>query len=643
MKNLWTRSRITQRLRIASPWRARNDRYLRTVHFKQESSLSHAQCFLISAVIFLITFSSVYADLVVQYDIQPRAIRVGEVANCSITIRGVDNPPTPTPPQIQGFQITSAGTERNMSFGSGGRDSFTTFHYRLLPLQTGTFTVPSFTYAAAGQAVTLPAIKLQVVAPDATPDHADGSQKWSEVLLARLSTTTTNIYNQQVFDLELSIYSKGLNFGPQISLMNMPASGLGGLDFQEVRAGREVINNQAYDVRRFHARATALTAGTFTLEPTLRLALRIPRKRQQQRDPFFGDAFDNFFGRYETQPVDVKAKPLKIVVHPLPERGKPKHFNGAVGRFQFTAKIKPAEIAEGDPVTLTMQIAGEGNIENISPPKLNVGDKFKVYDAKMISKDIDSARAIGRKLYEQVIIPRSSDIHMIPELKFSYFDPASANYYTIKQGPFPLKITPASNHVAKVVGGSRDQSVSRTQLLGTDIIYLKPAPPHWKHITTRAWYRTPVFMSIQIIPPIALAILFMAVRRKNVLSEDIARARRYKAPRAARGAIQNAENAITKNDRAAFFEALFDAISSYFGHRLNLAPGEVTSDIVHRAMQKAGLENTVLSQIDALFERCEVERFGATNTESESSDKNEMRDLLTTLHNVLKACEKAKG
>ena len=43
-----------------------------------------------------------FAQPSVSFDIQPRALRVGEAAQCVITVRGADNPSAPALPPMDG-------------------------------------------------------------------------------------------------------------------------------------------------------------------------------------------------------------------------------------------------------------------------------------------------------------------------------------------------------------------------------------------------------------------------------------------------------------------------------------------------------------------------------------------------------------
>jgi hypothetical protein len=564
---------------------------------------------------------------------------VGEAASCTFTVRGIANPPTPGLPPIQGFQSGFAGTQQSYTIVNGQQDNSVTFTYQLVPLQVGKFSIGPFTYATPDQSFNLPAVVIEVVPPEGSPTQGASQQDPSELLYAVLSTDQTNIYNQQTFNIVLSIYSQGLNIGNNISYGNMPATGLSLQPFQELQGSREIVNNKPYDVRRFRAKAQALTAGTFKLEPTLQIPLIV--QRQRRGPPGFDSSFfDDFFATVRTQPVNITPKPLEISVKPLPSEGQPVGFAGAVGKFGFDAQVKPTDLNAGDPVTLTVQIVGEGNLENISAPQLIAGDDFKVYEPRLVSKDVDSNRGLGRKTFEQVLIPRSEKVKMLPALMFSYFDPDKEAYDTITRGPYPLVIHPSSNAIARMLQAVPTQPEANTVILGTDIVYLKPAPTRWMQAGERPWYLHRVFLASQLIPLLAVGLIFFSVMRREQLAGDVALARRHQAPRSARVGLRKAENALSSRDRKVFYEAVWETLASYFGNRLNLSPGELAMETVLHALNRAKAGATDIDRVRALFERCERERFGVItpDTAHETHDYG----ILKELNQVLRKCERIR-
>lgn len=598
------------------------------------------------AVLLLLAALPARAAMTVEFDIQPRALAVGESVNCTFTIRGLDNPPVPQLPPIDGFQVAgpnrSFSSQMSMVNGKTVSDSSVTFSYQLIPMKAGRFTIGPFRYAAQGQSVQLPAVEVQVAGPAAAPGAAAGGQQ-GPALLARLSAPRTTVYNQEVFDLEVSILSSGLNLGRDIQLLNLPSAGLSLDQFEELQPTRQVINNMVYDVRRFRTRVNALTAGKFRLEPTLRVNILTRTKGRSPFDNWLQGFGDPFFTGVQAQPVNVAAEPLDIEVKPLPAEGRPASFSGAVGRFNFEVEVKPTELAVGEPVTITTTITGEGNIENVTAPQIVAGDNFKIYESRLLSKDIAPARAAGRKVFEQVVLPRSTEAKEIPAASFSFFDPVAATYRTVTRGPFALALRPSSNVTARLVQSLPAALQPQAQILGTDIVYLKPMPYRWIATTTAPWYTRPFFLGLQAVPFAAVAAVFVAVRRRQDLARDVAKARRQKAPKSARAGLRRAEQALARNDRIAFFESVWEALSSYFGNRLNLSPGEITAEVVLPAMKAGGLTPPACQELEALFRTCERERFGRQAAEpGADTQPGDFSGMLDTLNRLLRQCEKVR-
>ncbi|OGV45145.1 MAG: hypothetical protein A2X46_11055 [Lentisphaerae bacterium GWF2_57_35] len=580
------------------------------------------------------------------FDVQPRVLRLGEAAICTFTVMGINDPPPLQFPPIDGVQIAQAGTQRSLSFGSGGGSSSVAYRYQLLPTKTGKIAIGPFTYSAEGQTLAIPAVEIEVVAPDGDTSPDKQAQQVSEFLFARIDLAQTNVYNQQLFDVTFSIYSRGLNMARDIGLQNMPPSGLGIGSFHEVQAGREVVDNQVYDVRRFRTKAQALGSGIFKLEPVLQVHLVVPRERRKSRDPFgmFDESiFDNpFFGNVQTQPVNVKPDPVDIHARPLPTQGQPPGFAGAVGQFTFDVQAKPLDLNVGDPITLTMQIAGNGNIDAIGAPVFAGGESFKVYESKLLGKEGDESS--GRKVFEQVVIPKADTIKEFPPLTFSYFDPAREQYQTITRGPFPLNVHPSANGNAQMMQASADILQPQTQVLGADIVYLKPTPARWTKTNSLSWFLQPGFLAVQALPALLATALFFIVRRRDELTVNVAKARRQKAPRSAQAAVKKAELALAQGQRKAFFEALWEAMASYFGHRLNLLPGAVSIESIGAAMTRGRLDPAKIAILRELFMRCEQERFGAgaANMSISEEEKSELSRQLDLLNETLKSCERVR-
>jgi len=575
------------------------------------------------------------AEPSVTFDVQPRVIRMGESATATLTFQGMENPANPGFPNIAGFRVQGAGTETSLRIEDGKQTSAVTSKYRLIPERAGKTTIGPFTYDdGKGHKFELAGVTIEVL--DATATETGAQQP----LFAKLEPSTTNLYVQQVFDLVLKVYvSSRLNLHQLGPLQNLPAQGLVIHQPQQIDTQREAIEGEIYNVYRFRLKAQSITAGRYDLAPVQRAELATQRKTR--RGPFGDDFFDSFFGGVQTEGRDIAVQPFTLVIKDLPAKGRPPTFAGAVGRYAFDMTAKPLELSAGDPITLNFRISGRGNVDSVQMPSLALGDAFKTYDPKLTAQNVDPQAAAGEKTFEQVIIPKSENARLIPEVTFAYFDPEKEAYQTIRRGPFELTVHPPSRDLTSLIVEQHSAATDGSQkaeMLGADIIYLKPAPASWRSTGGRPWYAHPVAKASQAVPALAVAAAFLLIRRREKLAGDIAKSRRQLAPRAARAGIARAQEAIRANDAAQFYDALWEAMASYFGNRLNLAPGDVTADRIDAAFASASFDEKQRNLVMHLFASCEQARFGGMP----AFDPDASNRLIAGLEDALRACEKVR-
>ena len=579
---------------------------------------------LVSSFIFFCSAAAFAAEPSVTFDVQPRVIHLGESATASVRFHNMQNPAQPGTPQIDGFDVQSVSQNINSTADGNGRQELTvSFDYTIVSRRAGKFVIRPYNE--------LPGVTVEVVGTDGAP------QSGQEQLFAKLEPSSTNLYVQQIFDLTLKIYvSTKLNLHGIGPLQNLPAQGLVVHQPQQLDTQREVINGEVYNVYRFSLKAQSVTAGRYDLAPVQRAELVGQRRR---RDPF--EDFGIIFGGVPTEPRDITLQPLTLIIKDLPAEGRPASFAGAVGQFTFDMTAKPADLTAGDPITLNFRITGHGNLDGVQMPVLALGDQFKTYDPKLTSQNFNEQTASGDKTFEQVIIPKSDAAKMISEVVFSYFDPDKSAYQTIQRGPVQLAVHAASKDKASLLvenSGTPVAASQKAELLGSDIVYLKPAPREWMSVDDRAWYAHPATMAAQAVPALAVAATFLLVRRREKLLGDVAASRRQLAPKAARTGIARARSAIAANDAKQFYESLWSAMSSYFGNRLNLAPGDVSSARVDAAFASAKFDGPQRQLVKNLFSTCEQARFGGAAAINATGAEKQIAEL----EDALRACEKIK-
>ncbi|MBI4682948.1 MAG: protein BatD [Nitrospirae bacterium] len=595
-------------------------------------------CYLIFT--FVLISSAAYAkEIGFQASMDRDVIYLGQSAQLQLQFQGSTDIPAPDIPAIDGFQTRYAGPSTMMSIVNGRMSSSVTHIYRLVPLKSGKFQIGPFSIQHEGDTYKSNALNVEVLdsaanASGRTEQQQKPAANLGDRVFVKMHAGKKSAYINEIIPLTIKLYVNSIGVR-DIQYPEYNREGFSGGQFDKPNQHRETVSGLVYDVVEFKTSIFATMDGTYKLGPARIKANLVTQKRRSRHsrlDDFFGrDPFDDFFGGYETYPVELKSEALSLKVLPLPETGRPGDFKGALGNFSFNLEVSPAEVKAGDPVTLKMIISGSGNFDSVTSPSLKQHDGFKTYDPQAKQEG-------NRKIFEQVLIPMTDNIKVVPAISFSFFNTDRGEYQTIVRGGGPLRVL-KSDRKEEVTILDAPENAARSvvrEKFGRDIIYIKesPGPLTGKG---RYIYKNPLVIFLQIVPVLTLIGAWIAYKRKERLSTDIGYARRLTAPRKARKGIYEAEDFLAKNRADEFYDAVFKTIRDYVGNRFHVPSGGMTADSAGEVLKDKGLAQDMLSRLINIFKECDMARYAPSET---GGDK--MQEILKELKEIIDYLERHK-
>jgi hypothetical protein len=166
-----------------------------------------------------------------------------------------------------------------------------------------------------------------------------------------------------------------------------------------------------------------------------------------QSSPGFDDFFEqspfgNQSNAFERKDVKVETNRGSIEIKPLPETGRPADFNGGVGQFTMESSVSPERSKVGDPVIFQVQVKGLGNFDRVQGPHLEAMPEWNVHSPVSDVTPLDEVGLSAIKAFAYVLIPQAP-VTRTPSVTFSYFDPATEKYVTLKVDPKPVSVSGA--------------------------------------------------------------------------------------------------------------------------------------------------------------------------------------------------------
>lgn len=472
------------------------------------------------------------APLAASAGFEPAVARAGRPAEYRVTIMGsprlVQLPELAPPPGLDVMPPRIVG-------GIGRQIT----RYSVVAGQAGEFTMPGFEVQVGGRVVQVPPATLRVVEPrpgeavyhpvKAVLDLPQRDLFVGETIVARLLLIETEDESPQ--------------FVSHVAKTN------GAVVFRaEMRTKREqfVWAGKPASGLVMPVQITPISEGEG--EVNCQIVAQIARNE------------DGGIGRGIPTQSTLDTPSARIRVLALPRAQQPAGFTGGIGNFTLSQpRLSAAEVEVGEPITLTVALSGEGNLEGVSAPE--IGDSagwqgFKpTTDFQRDESEPTAAR--GTKTFTYTLIPRRAGMKGTPPLPFSFFDPVRRAYVDATVPPLPVMVKVSTAPAAaapsemRAEAGVPNDTPREVPLAMTGLA--EHAGPWASSLGPVLW--RPWFLAAQLVPPLALLLLWAWRKRREYLAAHPEIARRRRARVAAKRALSAARHAARKGDGKGFLDA----------------------------------------------------------------------------------------
>lgn len=518
---------------------------------------------------------------------------VGEIKGCQLLYG-------PSRSTTQSYQVINGVSTSNSTIDY-------TYVYRAE--KEGTYTIPEATIEAEGKKLHTNTTSFNVLPADkTTPGQSQArpgdistqtpDQKISSKdIFVRASLNKSSVYEQEAVECVLKLYTKydGISSFNQTTPESYEGFLIEEVDLKENPVDIEHYNGQNYRVvvlRKyilFPQKAGKLTLKTGTYDIVVQQFERIN---------------NGYF--YMTRPVERSVKlpssDVVINVKALPAPA-PIDFDNAVGKFEVSSNLTSQELRTNEAATLTYTITGIGNIKYINTPKVTFPDEFQQYSpSKNVDARISGANVSGKMNIEYTFVPDAVGEFEIKASPFVYFDPAKNEYITIELPSYNI-------NVAKGVGGgSQESGQTSVKVKNTDIRHIKTGDKSLSHTHT-LYANTMTYWAIYPLLVLALALITLIAIKRHKANSDVVGMRRSKAGKVAKKRLAIASSLMSKNDSAAFYDAILKALWGYISDKLSMPLSALTRSNVSEELMQHGAEESTISKVIEVLDECEMARY----------------------------------
>ncbi len=536
---------------------------------------------------------------------EPATVRLGDVARVLLRIEGRSaDPRPPVLPKVPDLQLELSPPTRSSQTFFDGRTMTervgVQYQLTLRPLREGSFVVPPFAIWTGTKEQSTRELRIEVrkdlrgedlgyvevsVEPTRVYVHEPirirvdlGVQEGLRLVEGYYPGT-----RQQCYDLELQASWLERFAGAEPMAAQAPRAdhyilGNGQPLYAQIESGH-VRGGERW--QRFVVERSYLPTRLGRIELPAPLLRYHVLRREGSRDIFGGVR-----GR-QSDNLYAYGEPVTIEVLPIPERGRPDPYYGAVGRFTLEAACDRTSLRVGESLQLTLTVRGRGNLEFLRLPEL--GDLPGLH--KLGQKEARTAEQVA-VTYD--LTPLSADVRSIPAIEWNYFDttPGVEAFAVVRTEPIALRVEPLANGAGLA---PLPDAAPAPVTPGVDDIFDLPAFDGSAAVPSPspAW-----FGWVAVLLPWALVALMrgaFVVWRRRV--QDVRGQR-------ARGAARRCEQALKAG------AAPGDALAGYLADRLDVPDAAVVRPDLAQQLEAAGLEPALARDVAECLDAGLAARYG---------------------------------
>jgi len=517
--------------------------------------------------------------------------------------------------------------------GPGGGDSGRpVFSYSVVPLSEGDFTIGPVTVRHGGDTYITNMVMLKAEKGAGVRERPEGrpteAASTPEGIFLEVDLPQRDVFVNERIPVNVRFYTDWLDV-EDLEISDDPSEMYIAEKYSPGDTTIEERGGVKYAVLRFSKSFFLPESGEFDFGP-VKARCDVTESKAEPLNPNRG-VYDAFLGGKPRRELEIEKGPFIIKAVPLPVKGRPDDFRGAIGEFALDVKAAPLSLKAGETVTLTMTLTGEGNYATVRPPETGESEDIITYEPT-------SSRGDNGMVFTQLMKVRSSRLDAIPETRFSFFDPARGKYVTLTEGPVRVKVAPAEGEelrppapaaVAEKKIIPTDMAAEEKVDIGEGIVYLKespgklrPAGPHF--------YRSGLFLTLALFPLLLVPLAIAARERARFFGEGSPYAARAGAIKAAAAGMAEARALMSRGRSEEFYGRVFRMMQEYLGMRFSIPTEGITEGIVDTVIAPRIESADITDRMRRVFHDSYLARYTTLDL-----DKNDMKKTFADVRQII--------
>lgn len=536
------------------------------------------------------------------------------------------------PPGFENFSVVGGPSQSiNNSWINGVRSFSKTYSYFLAPRKRGVFTIGQATIEIDGEIYKTLPLKISVgAAIDKPKDPNDPNYIASEKIHLVAEVSNTNPYLNEAITVVYKLYvAQGVGVRNSREIDKPRYSNFWSQNIDVEGLGAQQGTYKGEDYLYVVLRKTVLypqKTGKLNIEPlSLDVTVEVPSNRRD----VFGRSFMNTVNRR------VSAGNRSINVKPLPKKGRPEGFSGAVGSFEFKLTTNKKELKASEAFEVVLEVSGRGNLKLFRLPKLVLPSALEVYEPQHVENVRTLISGMRGKVSDSyTVVPNDPGSYPIPSVSFSYFDLKTKNYKIIDSERLIISVDSGPEQSSKaeniVLGETNENTIA------ADIKQFQPfrTTANFTSINYEPFFRSMLFWILLLGPFLLIPVFMFVIRTRNTKALDISGNKIRRTNKLARKYLGEAKKSLGKKDQ--FYNALERALHNYLKSKLRIETSDFNKEKISQLLAEKNVGVSDLEGFVSVLTACEIARYTPLSKVDMQNDYEKAAQVILVLDRQLK-------
>lgn len=324
---------------------------------------------------------------------------------------------------------------------------------------------------------------------------------------------------------------------------------------------------------------------------------------------------------FDARRVTVRSNPFSLEILPIPTDGRPASYReGNVGEFtiQATLSVSGNAAKVGERVFLNLQISGKGNLEGIKAPDPDPIDGVtieRLAGSETSNIRRDTSGISGDVTFSYILTPQRAGTVKIPGIGFSYFNPKTKKFATVK-----------TTHLEFNVAESETAAAASSSAPGGGVKPITATISTASNSADRS-KTTPVFWLALCLPLMLYLSTEFSLRLRKHRTNNAPQIRSKRALSNARRVLKQSLEYQREGKEQDFYNQITRALLGYLEDRFSVAAAGMTHDAIRRFFSEKGCDSELAELLISELENCDFARFAPAAVRKEEMQRSLDRSL----------------